>query len=323
MIGAMLREIRAHIEALADDPGEFYLVCSRYGEQPVPAAGLRFPSRSTAREAARATTQYRQTLRRYDPELPHYDIVVCQDHTTATEPDAAMSTERTEPSELTPATDQRALVTFCHRVAAAVFETLSAGEYDGVETAVMDAYFEHAERAATPDELCLRLLESMARVLAERLSIAEQADLCATAADRLADDSVGGNAPNCVDSNDDASGIGGGDNDGSNGVDSVFDALQARRVVDAYRQSAWLCNRRTGTRSVVVHLSGYAFSPHDGRLPTLPVVVALYGSRLDWQPAAVAVREVADGWRFQIAPVGEATPDGLVSAPINPGEPGR
>ncbi|TQQ81287.1 hypothetical protein EGH24_09185 [Halonotius terrestris] len=316
MIGTMLREIRAHIDALARESGEFYLVCSRYGEQPVPAAGLRFPTRSTAREAARATTQYRQTLRRYDPQLPHYDIVVCQD----TEATADATHETTDPPDSlsidtagdAPAAEQRALVTFCHRVAAAVFETLAAGEYDDIEAAVMDAYFEHAESESSPNELCLRLLESMATVLATRLSVGEQAELLAEAADRLDDTSVAGETTSDV--ADDTAAT-------DSGVDGVFDALQAQGVIDAYRQSPWLLDRRTGSRSLMVHVSAYAFSPHEGQLPTLPIVVALYGSETDWRPAAVEVRDAdADSWRLRIAPIGEAAPDGLVSAPIKPGQ---
>ena len=79
MIGTTLLDIADHIESLASEDGEFSLVCARYGDRPVPAAGLRFDSRETARAAARATEQYRDALRRYDPELPFYDVVVRQE----------------------------------------------------------------------------------------------------------------------------------------------------------------------------------------------------------------------------------------------------
>lgn len=74
-----LIDLRACIESLACEGGEFYLVCGRSGARPVPAIGLRFDSRNAARAAARVTEQYREVLRRYDPELPRYHVVVCQE----------------------------------------------------------------------------------------------------------------------------------------------------------------------------------------------------------------------------------------------------
>ena len=76
MTGSLLCDLRGRIESLASDRGEFYLVCSRYGDRPVPADGCRFESRADARRAARLTEEYRTVLRGYDPELPRYDIVV-------------------------------------------------------------------------------------------------------------------------------------------------------------------------------------------------------------------------------------------------------
>ena len=70
--------LRRRIEALASERGEYYLVCSRYGDRPVPADGCRFESCAVARRAARLTEEYRSALRRYDPALPEYDIVVRQ-----------------------------------------------------------------------------------------------------------------------------------------------------------------------------------------------------------------------------------------------------
>lgn len=309
MLGTMLRDLRAHIESLAVDDGTYTLVCGRRGEQPVPATGLWFPTRSVARQAARATTRYRTALRRYDPELPRYDLVVCQGHPSATTP-ASSSTSAESP---TPHAESAGspLVTFCHRVAAAVFETLAAEGYSEVETAVMDAYLDHAERQPTADELCLRLLESMASVLADRLTPSEQAAVLSAAADRLpAVASDGPAADTVTDSTDDTA------------VTTVFEALRTRGVVGAYRDSPWLQHRETGTRSIFVEISGYAFCPYSGLLPTLPVVIELYRSAADWQPVAVDVASIPAGWRFRVVPVGEAPPGGLVSAPIAGDAPG-
>lgn len=78
MAESSLRAIRAQIELLASEEGSYYLVCARCGDRPVPAATLRFESRTIARAAAGATEQYRMILREYDPDLPRYEIVVCQ-----------------------------------------------------------------------------------------------------------------------------------------------------------------------------------------------------------------------------------------------------
>lgn len=71
-----LCRLRRQIESLASERGEYYLVCSEYGDRPVPADGCRFESRRVAKQAARLTEEYRTVLRGYDPELPQYDIVV-------------------------------------------------------------------------------------------------------------------------------------------------------------------------------------------------------------------------------------------------------
>lgn len=89
MVGTTLAEIRRHIEGLASDEGDYYLVCARTGDRPVPADGLRFASRATARAAASATEHYRATLRRYDPRLPRYDLIVCEDAGPLADPAAA------------------------------------------------------------------------------------------------------------------------------------------------------------------------------------------------------------------------------------------
>lgn len=73
-----LCRLRERIEALASDRGEYYLICGRYGDRPVPADACRFESRTAARRAARVTEEYRAALRNYDPALPQYDIVVSQ-----------------------------------------------------------------------------------------------------------------------------------------------------------------------------------------------------------------------------------------------------
>ena len=69
---------RERIETLATTTGEFYVVCRRTGQQPVPVDGVWFADRETATEAAQTARAYRSLLRAYDPQTPRYDLVVCQ-----------------------------------------------------------------------------------------------------------------------------------------------------------------------------------------------------------------------------------------------------
>jgi len=82
-----LAAVRERIEALASPGEEYYVVCGRTGERPVPVAGRSFPDRETAAEAAQTASAYRGLLREYDPEAPVYDFIACQhrngDGTTA------------------------------------------------------------------------------------------------------------------------------------------------------------------------------------------------------------------------------------------------
>jgi hypothetical protein len=141
MVGTTLIDIREHIEALASDDGVYYLVCGRTGDRPVPVAGMRFDGRATARSAARAAEQYRTALRRYDPQVPYYDLIVCQETEPVTEFERldrrdqddhqrTLSEPVLDGDSTTP--ERRDLVEFCHRVAGAVFETLSEEGYDAV-----------------------------------------------------------------------------------------------------------------------------------------------------------------------------------------------
>lgn len=78
MSGDTLSAIRDRIETLATEGGEYFVVCGRTGERPVPVENKRFPDRETAVTAAQTATAYRAVLREYDPRTPVYDLVVCQ-----------------------------------------------------------------------------------------------------------------------------------------------------------------------------------------------------------------------------------------------------
>ncbi|MDS0260984.1 hypothetical protein NDI56_16405 [Haloarcula sp. S1CR25-12] len=188
---------------------------------------------------------------------------------------------------------QRRLVEFCHSTAAAVFETLSDDGYDETETAVMDTYFDHAETIADPDDLCLRLLESMAMELDSRLHPEEQAAVLESAATRQSPVETT-NRP----------------------VAATLSVLEENGLLGGYSQSPWSVALRDGTRSIVAQLSAYALSPQDGRLPVLPIALELYRHRAEWQPMSVRVGDVDDGWQLTLTMATEATPSGLATVRI-------
>jgi hypothetical protein len=289
MIGTRLTDIRDHIEELASEGGRYYIVCGRTRDRPVPADGLSFESRTVAREALRATEQYRAALRRYDPRVPYYDLIICERPTAESREPTQDDWTLTEPIVTTPAPDRRTLVEFCHCVAAAVFEALSAGGYSTVERAVMDAYFELAETIAEPDELCLRLLESMASELGTRLAPGEQASILASAGSRLPP-AEAANQP----------------------VKESCDELQRSGLISAYSYSPVSYDRERRERLVVVDLLGYALSAQEGRLPVLPFVLDLYRRDLDRTPSELLVEADGDDYRLTIEFSDTTAPAGLV-----------
>lgn len=323
MIGTTLLEISDHIESLASETGEYSLVCARYGDRPVPAAGLRFESRPVARAAARATEQYRDALRRYDPRLPYYDVIVRQEFAgdgraadsggdardrddphdvrrfsaaeasgwTLSDPVVGGTVGRGNPSDGTAAERagdrRRDRVEFCHEAAAAVFEALSADGHDAAQSAVMDAYFELAERVGDPDDLCLCLLEATASALHRRLAPAEQASVLSAAAAELP--SVSAEDP----------------------VSGTFDRLAEAGVVEGYARES---DSAAGHATVLV--SDYALTSRDGRFPTLPLVLELYRrTEPEHRHDAVRIASDDDGWRIGLT-VGSGEPIGLVSAAV-------
>lgn len=299
MIGPTLIDIREHIEGLATEDGQYYVVCGRTGDRPVPAAGSRFADRTTARVAARATEQYRSALRRYDPQVPYYDLIVCEEMPArpreSTDEWSRPGRPGSEASETPP---RRPLVEFCHRVAGAVFETLSEADHDAVEDAVMETYFAVAETVDDPDELCLCLLENVASEIDERLTPTEQAELLTDAADRL------------------------GPPDGETGpLAATLSALDHQGVIDGYTHSPWVVDLDSGSQSAVVRVSDYALSASNGRLPVLPITIELVRHRSELLPQSVRAVAVDDGWQLLFDPDGPGEPGGVVNAPIE-SEPG-
>ena len=301
MLGTTLTDIRDRLESLANPNGRYHLTCGRTGDSPVPADGLRFDSRETAREAAKTTEQYRRALRRYDPRVPYYDLIVREDHDDPTK--VTEKTDRGEASDWAlgdpvvgrrPEPSRRRRVEFCHRVAAAIFEALSKGDND-IERAVMDAYVDLAERVVDPDDLCLCLLESMATELDRQLTADQQSAVLGEAAAQFP-----------------------GADGSERPVTAALSELRGRGLIESFSAMPAAIDPASGRRSVLATLSGYALSAVDERLPVLPVVITLYRYGSPGSLAGVHATEIDGGWRLTIEFDDSAVPVGLSSAPIEP-----
>ncbi|MBZ6495125.1 DUF7551 domain-containing protein [Natrinema longum] len=302
MVGTTLREIRHHIERLASNDGEYYVVCARSGERPVPVAGQRFATRTDAADAAHATEQYRAALRRYDPQLPFYDPVVCQERSTnaagGAETSAAADSDRpiAEPTGQPSASRDRQrgtdtpLISFCHDVSGAVFESLSARDHEAAERAIMDAYLAAAEATTDRNTLCLVLLETMATELETHLTAAERTRLLGAAAANLSP----------VES----------------AVDPVSESLAFLDSLSLIREYGIAHDSvgTTGGGRWTVSLRGYAIECNERRFPTLPIGIDI----LRRSPAptdrlsVTDVTALGDGdWQFVLTSDAEPT-GGLV-----------
>ncbi|ELY71974.1 hypothetical protein C490_04402 [Natronobacterium gregoryi SP2] len=264
-------DIRKYITSLSSDSGRYYLVCARTGDRPVPTRGLSFESRSTARAAARATEQYRTTLRRYDPRLPSYDVVVCErsrerpadgestgsprlSSTLSTPVEVGAGRNRMRSAEHSP---DDSLIDFCHTVAAAVFETIAESSHDDLEKTIMDTYVDLAERIEQTNELCLCLLESMAAELATTLTPDEQRRLLSTTVQRLPP------APSAADP-----------------IASTLSRLQTVSLLEGYAIRSRSGELETGVRAWTVSIDGYAFDGatkgENRPIVTLPLTLELF-----------------------------------------------
>lgn len=286
MVGGTLRDLRERIADRHDDDGRFYVSCARTGERPVPVAGKRFTTRETAARAAELATEYRAQLRRYDPRLAHYDLVVSE------EPGASGPVDPVSVADETG--DTGSVSDFCHDVAAAVFEALSELGEEGVERAVLEAYLHSAESVTDPDELCLVLLSTAASELDARLAPDRQGEVLRVAADLL-------------DGNDEREPP--RDADPVAATLSRFDGLSLvgdYAVVrnDAAEGSAAFDDsdaEETGG-SWTVTVEEYAFDAVDGRVPTLPFAVELLGRLPDERIAVSDLRAAGEsGWRFVVS----------------------
>jgi len=281
MVGRTLTEIRERLRELSTPAGRYLVRCGRTGERPVPVDDVRFPDRDSGVEAVRAAHAYRATLRRYDPRAPWYDLVVCE------EPVAADTREAGREWSFPPAPDRsdRALVAYCHDVAGAVFEALSASAHDDLERSVMDAYLEAAERTADRDRLCLALLSTMAIEL-DALGPAATGDVLERATAHL---------PAVATSD--------------RPVEAALDYLRTRGVLADYA----VTERGVDSQRIVVR--GYELPPTDGRLPTLPVSVEARRRTVGPVAAIERARRRDSGvWELSLSTADAAS--GLATVPV-------
>jgi hypothetical protein len=298
MIGTTLGDIREHIESLADEDGRYYVACARTGCRPVPADELAFGSRASARAAAQATEQYRAALRRYDPQVSYRDIIVREELPGW---EASDGTVRGGPRarDLPPAppeSERTDAIEFCHTVASVVFEAIAGSAHVDLQDAIMDTYLEAAEAVESPDELCLRLLESIATELDERLTSDEQASVLREAAANLPTDDSEVLAPEPL--------------------AETLDSLASVGLVDDYRIER--CSASSGTsRSWTVRIEGYSLDGTPGRVVTLPLVVHLF-DRLATRAVTISGAERGDAsasWRLSIETNTTGRVGGLVCVP--------
>jgi hypothetical protein len=283
MVGSTLQKIRARIDTLATPDGRYRVVCGRTGTSPVPVVDKRFPDRETAEEAAETATAYRAVLRRWDPRAPWYDFIAC-------EVPAGTVPERVETDTRNPSPS---LTGFCHDVAAAVFQTLSAAGHEAVERDVMDAYCERADAFDGPDALCVHLLRTLARRLDARLTPSEQAQVLERAAEAFADPPASGDP-----------------------LAATFERLQRVDLVDGYRLDP--CREEAvGRQSWEVTVEGYALAVDGQPLPTLPIAIDCCRRLPSANLRLSAAERLTDRtWRFELVATDDGDASGLLCAPL-------
>lgn len=307
MIGTTLSDIREQIEALACQTGEYYLVCGRYGDRPVPAAGLTFDTRQTARSAARATEQYRAILRQYDPRLTEYDVIVCQEPSEKPPSDrvdvrdgAATETSRAAAGSPGATSQSESLVEFAHGIVGAVFETIAASSHDALEDTIIDTYRMAAKSIERPEERCLRLLGSVAIELGNHCESDELVRILRESAQRLQSPSATAEeAP----------------------LASTLSRLQTVALLEEYTLRPRGTDPIQERQEWEVFLTDYELGrPHDGII-TLPLVVELFRRNPDPCFSVVEAeslgRDAGADWRITLTTSIPEDPPGVV----NPKEP--
>lgn len=82
---AIIQQARDRIETVAVDDGAFGVACKDTGCSPAPVTGRTFETFADAELACLSARAYRRALRRLDPSLTEYQLVVCGVDSTAAE----------------------------------------------------------------------------------------------------------------------------------------------------------------------------------------------------------------------------------------------
>jgi hypothetical protein len=77
-VAATVEAARDRVDRLASPDGEFVVACRETGVRPAPVTGSRFDSYENAETARDAARRYRTAMRSLDPDLPCYDLAVCE-----------------------------------------------------------------------------------------------------------------------------------------------------------------------------------------------------------------------------------------------------
>ncbi|QCC48384.1 DUF7551 domain-containing protein [Halobellus limi] len=278
MVGSTLRDISRHVDCLAAPGGPYAVVCGRTGCEPHPVSGLRFDDRDTAAEAAEATAEYRATLRQYDPQVPFYEPLV---HDIEDGPGGVSSAAEADA--------RLRYLSFCHDVAGATFEALSDTGLREVESAAMETYLTLAEVVDDRDDFCLTLLWSTMSELAYRASRRQRVTVVEDAARSL----------RCPDAR---TAMRPGE-----GVRATMSELERVGFVDGASVSAGVDDDVW-----ILTFGDYALAERTGRLPTLPLSVALARRLPDTTFRFAAATPLGDRrWRLRVE-IGDG-PGGLVS----------
>ncbi len=271
MVGRTLADIRARLDELSVAVGPYRVVSSRTGFGPFPVTGLQFPDRETATEAATVATAYRRALRRYDSDVTRHGLIV-------TESCGGSGADEEAP---------QSLPEYCHRVAGALFETLSA-RHGPVERSVMDTYLRAAETTGDRERLCLQMLESTAVALDGSLTASEQASVLLAAAHRLPSRATTGEPLSST-------------------------AAELRRAGLLRDATVEPTAEGPGRRTQRVRLDGYRPALDDDRCPVLPVVVELL-RHTSVVPCIDSVRRTESGWELRVSMAGDSPARGLAVA---------
>ncbi|ADE04707.1 DUF7551 domain-containing protein [Haloferax volcanii] len=282
MVGGTLRDIRAEIRSLACSDGDYAVVCGRTGSPPGAAAGQRFPGRRAAGEAVELTRDYRAALRRYDPNSPYDDPLVYE---VAEGPPRAAEESADEYARYS---------AFCHDTAGALFEALSELGYREAETAEMETYLTLAEVVDDRDDFCLTLVWSLMSELDVRLSADEQRAVVETAAGLFCPTPT----PNPVDA-------------ALRHLEAVgfVEGYSVRPIPDAEAAGTAGSDARTdartdgddSSRTWELTFGDYALAERTGRVPTLPLAVALVRRTPERTVRFLDGEALSDGrWRLRL-----------------------